>query len=109
MADFLLIVVAALIVAGLVFGVVAFTLGREDGLSDLEPDTAEIELPEDRVLTAGDLERIRFDVVIRGYRMDQVDALVARATRDLRRLQERVDLLEQDVVELRKVPDGEPA
>jgi len=103
-ADFLLLVVAALVVAGIVFGVVAFALGRESGLSEPAPDGVSEPLP-DHPLSADDLERARFDVVLRGYRMDQVDAVVSRAVNDLRQLQEYTESLEQELAALRRTPD----
>lgn len=95
---------AALIVAGIVFGVVAFTLGRGPGLSEPQPDGVAEPLP-DHPLSAEDLERARFDVVLRGYRMDQVDALVSRAVHDLRQLQEYNVALEEELATLRRTPD----
>ncbi len=101
MADFLLIVVAALVVAGIVFGVVAFALGREPGLSEPEPDSVAEALPA-HPLSADDIDRVRFDVVVRGYRMDQVGALLDRVVGDLRHLQEYVDSLEGELAALRR-------
>ena len=109
MTDFLLIVVAAVVIAGLVFGVFAFAVGREAGLSDPEPDGSSLEPAPDRALTADDLAAARFDVTVRGYRMAQVDALLARAAEELQRSTERVDALEREVAELRRVPDGHRA
>jgi len=93
--------VAALVVAGVVFAVFAFATGREPGLSEPEPDGVFEPLP-DHPLSADDLERARFDVVLRGYRMDQVDALVSRAVSDLRQLQEYADSLEGQLAAQRR-------
>ena len=92
---------AALVVAGVVFAVFAFATGREPGLSEPEPDGVFEPLP-DHPLSADDLERARFDVVLRGYRMDQVDALVSRAVSDLRQLQEYADSLEGQLAAQRR-------
>jgi DivIVA domain-containing protein len=105
-ADFFLIVVAALIVAGLVFGVVAFSTGRDAGLTDAAPPGAPSDLPADRPLDADDLAAARFDTALRGYRMDQVDALLARAAHDVRELREYADGLERELGIERPEPDG---
>jgi len=99
---------AALVVAGIVFGVVSFALGRESGLSEPEPDGVAEPLP-DHPLSADDLDRARFDVVLRGYRMDQVDALVNRVSSDLSQLQEYVDSLEGQLAAARGRPTAPPS
>jgi DivIVA domain-containing protein len=93
-ADFILTVLAALVVGGIGFGLFSFVAGRDPGLAEPVPDGAGddplSEVPAelaDGPLTAGGLEASRFDVVIRGYRMDQVDALMARAARTIRELE----------------------
>lgn len=92
---------AALVVAAIVFGVVAFALGREPGLSEPQPDGVHEELP-DHPLSADDLDQVTFDVVLRGYRMDQVEAVVTRAANDLRQAQEYADSLETELATLRR-------
>ena len=101
MADFLLIVVAAVVVAGIVFGIVAFALGREPGLSEPEPDSSSSPLP-DHPLSADDVDQAKFDVVLRGYRMDQVGALIDRVVGDMRQQQDYIDSLEGELVALRR-------
>ncbi len=96
MVDFLLLVVAAFIAAGVVFAVFSFALGRTPGMADPEPDGVAEPLP-DHPLGADDLDDVRFDVVLRGYRMDQVDAVVNRVANDLRQLQEQVESLESQL------------
>jgi DivIVA domain-containing protein len=105
-ADFILTVIAALVVAGLGFGLFTFISGRDPGLADPDPDGVSVPLPADRLLTSADLESARFDVVLRGYRMDQVDALVAGAARTIREMEERLRDLEAGVPE---TSAGDPA
>lgn len=67
---------------GLVVVVVAavamVAVGRGDGLAPAVPDRPDVELPRDRPLQAHDLAHLRLSVAVRGYRMDEVDALLAR-------------------------------
>lgn len=101
MADFILTVIAALVVGGIGFGLFSFVAGRDPGLAEPVPDGVGddplLDVPAElagRPLTAGGLEASRFDVVIRGYRMNQVDALMARAARTIRDLEDRLAELE---------------
>lgn len=41
-------------------------------------DRPDVTLPEDRPLTGDDLRRVRFGLVLRGYRMSEVDVLLTR-------------------------------
>lgn len=47
---------------------------------DDRPDSG---LPDDRPLTAGDLRAVRLSTAVRGYRADEVDALLERLARQL--------------------------
>jgi DivIVA domain-containing protein len=75
---FLVIVVIAVI--GVVAAVAA---GRGRGMSVTDPDRVEPVLPVDRDLTSADLARVRFAVGFRGYRMDQVDDLLERLSKQI--------------------------
>ena len=66
-----------------VAAVVMVAVGRGSGLAPAVPDRPDIELPTDRRLGAADLSALRFSVVVRGYRMDEVDALLARLAAEL--------------------------
>jgi DivIVA domain-containing protein len=81
--DLLLTLAVALVLGLIVFGAVAFTLGRASGLEPAAPDAAPHDLPQDRPAAPSDLDAIRFDVVPRGYRMDQVDGVLERAGHEL--------------------------
>lgn len=70
-------VFAVLIV--LVLGGVALVAGGfGTPLADAQDDRPDVLVPADRPLGAEDLRRVRFPVVVRGYRMADVDALLAR-------------------------------
>lgn len=81
----------ALLVAVVLVGLTtAAVLGRVDG-SLGEPTTtmSHVPLPED-ALTPGDLDGLRFDTALRGYRMNEVDAVVDRLRREIDDLHEQV-------------------
>ena len=95
--SFLLIVIAAIILAGIVFGAAAFTLGRDRGLTPPRPDGVPFDLPPDRPLDRADVEDLRFDTALRGYRMSQVDSLLQRVSDDLDFLYARIADLEDQL------------
>jgi len=97
--DFLLTVVAALVVAGIGFGVAAFTLGRAGGLAPHRPDGVPFDLPPDRPLSAEDVRGLRFDTALRGYRMSQVDEVLARIAHDLDQLADHFAAVEARLAE----------
>ena len=72
---------------GLVVVVVAavamVAVGRGDGLAPAVPDRPDVELPTGRPLEAADLADLRLSVTVRGYRMDEVDALLARLAAEI--------------------------
>lgn len=77
-------------------GVVALLLGRLGGGLGRPTTTLSHEpLPEDP-LTEDDLDELRFDVAPRGYRMAQVDGVLARLRRELRVKDEELAVLRAD-------------
>ncbi|WP_334171630.1 DivIVA domain-containing protein [Sinomonas sp.] len=97
--SFFLVALAIVVAAGLVWVGAAVFRGRsvpevfDRGLEEPLPGLPPILLPEKP--TAEDVDRIRFSLGLRGYRMDQVDDV-------LERLRERI--LEQDaeIAQLRR-------
>lgn len=73
-------------VAALVLGLIGGGMGR--ATSSLHHDP----LP-DTPLTDDDLDGLRFDVTARGYRMSEVDAVIARLQRELREKDEQIAVL----------------
>jgi len=67
----------------LVAGVAAFATGRAGRMADAPPDIEPVDLPDDRLLLSRDVDRTRFAIGLRGYRMDQVDAVLDRLSTDL--------------------------
>jgi DivIVA domain-containing protein len=61
----------------------AAVLGRVDGsLADATTTMSHVPLPDDQ-LTPDDIDALRFDTAMRGYRMSQVDAVVDRLRREI--------------------------
>jgi DivIVA domain-containing protein len=60
-------------------GVVAVVATGAGGtMAEVYDDRPDAHVPADRPLTAGDLRKVRFTTAFRGYRMSEVDALLAR-------------------------------
>ncbi|MBC7278975.1 DivIVA domain-containing protein [Nocardioides sp.] len=68
---------AALIVLAL-GGVALVAAGAGAPMGEEYGDQPDALVPRDRVLEAADLRRVRFSVGFRGYRMAEVDSLIAR-------------------------------
>ena len=61
----------------------AAVLGRVDGsLADATTTMSHVPLPDDQ-LTPDDIDELRFDTAMRGYRMSQVDAVIDRLRREI--------------------------
>jgi len=82
----LVVLAMAIVAAAAAFG--ASTRGR---MSSADPDLPPVALPEDRWTIGADLDRTRFGVGLRGYRMEQVDEVLDRVSRDLVQRDEHID------------------
>jgi DivIVA domain-containing protein len=74
--DFLVLVVATLVVGGLLFLGGSMLLGRGETQPPAELDRSPVELPDDRQVTADDVRGLQMSVALRGYRMTEVDWLL---------------------------------
>ncbi|MFB9237138.1 DivIVA domain-containing protein [Plantactinospora siamensis] len=101
MGQLLLILVAAVTVAAVVFGVAVLVTGGDPGLAPAEPDGRSVPLPSSRPLREGDIGDVRFDTAVRGYRMGQVDDAMRRAAYDIGYKDELISVLEAEVAALR--------
>lgn len=70
-------------------GVAMVAAGWGTPLARVYDDRPDVELPVGRPLAGDDLRRIRFGVVLRGYRMSEVDALLDRLAGQLEAAEER--------------------
>ena len=64
-------------------GVAMVASGRGGSMAPAYDDRPDLALPEDRPLGAQDLRTVRFPLAVRGYRMSEVDALLARLAPEL--------------------------
>ncbi|WP_434971441.1 DivIVA domain-containing protein [Micromonospora peucetia] len=102
MDQVLLLLVVALTVAAVVFGVTVLVSGRDPGLTPAEPDGRAVPLPAARPLRESDVGEVRFDTALRGYRMAQVDHAMRRAAYDIGYKSELIGVLEAEVAALRE-------
>jgi DivIVA domain-containing protein len=75
----LLAIVAILVIGALVVLAVA----RGTAMAPAFDDRREVRLPADRPLRADDVRSVRFTMTLRGYRMAEVDALLARLAAEM--------------------------
>ncbi|WP_410810032.1 DivIVA domain-containing protein [Micromonospora sp. 067-2] len=102
MGQLLLLLVVALTVAAVIFGVTILVSGRDPGLVPAEPDSQAMPLPGTRPLRESDVGAVRFDTGLRGYRMAQVDQAMRRAAYDIGYKAELIGVLEAEVIALRE-------
>ncbi|HEX7353265.1 MAG TPA: DivIVA domain-containing protein [Mycobacteriales bacterium] len=76
------ILLEILAVAAVVFGIAAYVVGHLDGMSEAPPDTGDDGLPPGR-LAPGMVDRARFGLAFRGYRMAEVDVVLDRLRDEL--------------------------
>ncbi|QYJ02446.1 DivIVA domain-containing protein [Nocardioides panacisoli] len=88
MSQVMMWVFAVLIV--LVMGVIAvLAAGRGTPMAEAYDDRPDALVPGDRALAGADLRRVRFSLAFRGYRMSEVDALLARLAAELDSAEQR--------------------
>lgn len=64
-------------------GVAMVASGRGGSMAPAYDDRPDLALPTDRPIVAEDLRTVRFPLALRGYRMSDVDALLARLATEL--------------------------
>ncbi|GAA1936783.1 DivIVA domain-containing protein [Nocardioides hwasunensis] len=64
-------------------GVAMVASGRGGSMAPAYDDRPDLALPDDRPIAAADLRTVRFPLAVRGYRMSDVDALLARLATEL--------------------------
>jgi len=104
--------VLLLVMLVVIGGIAVVAAGRGVGLQDVEPDRSLAgSLPEGDVDRAG-VDGLRFTLALRGYRMDEVDAVLDRLVEELESRDARIAELEgsRDVHEpdadARPAPEG---
>jgi len=64
-------------------GVALLAAGRGEPMAPVYDDRPDAVVPADRPIAADDLRRVRFSLALRGYRMNEVDALLTRLAREM--------------------------
>ena len=64
-------------------GVAMVASGRGGSMAPAYDDRPDLALPEGRPLAADDLRTVRFPLALRGYRMSDVDAVLARLATEM--------------------------
>ncbi|MCW2738925.1 DivIVA domain-containing protein [Nocardioides sp.] len=73
----------ALLIVLAMGGVAMVASGRGGSMAPAYDDRPDLALPTDRRLGAQDLRTVRFPLAVRGYRMSDVDDLLARLATEL--------------------------
>lgn len=95
----MLILLALLAVAAVLFVAGAVAVRDDDLLVDVEPDRADLVLPSGR-LAADDVAGVRFGLAVRGYRMDEVDTALDRVQQALADRDARIGELEAALADI---------
>ena len=90
---YLLVVV---VVAAIVFLLASLIFGRGEELAPLPPGVTPTRLPEFDI-TPDDVRAVRFQQVLRGYKMSEVDWVLERLAAELHRVRSRVAELESEL------------
>lgn len=93
MTTALIYLVVMLLVAAVVFLLAALVFGRGEELAPLAPGSSPTRLPAEDVAGA-DIAEIRFQTVLRGYKMSEVDWVLRRLGTEMDALRGRVAELE---------------
>ncbi|EWC61236.1 hypothetical protein UO65_3502 [Actinokineospora spheciospongiae] len=98
MTTALIYLVVMVLVAGVVFLLASVVFGRGEELPPLAPGASPTRLPATDI-TGADLESVRFQLTLRGYKMSEVDWV-------LRRLGTEIDTLRARVAELERAREA---
>jgi DivIVA domain-containing protein len=99
---FLTYLFGLVVVGGVLFLVASFVFGRGEELAPMPPDGTPVELPDDRPVRGEDVRVLRLPVVLRGYRMAEVDWVLDQLARQL-------DDRDREIARLRDGDGPEPA
>jgi DivIVA domain-containing protein len=71
----------AILIVVVMGAVAVVAAGRGGSMADSFDDRPDVRVPADGPLTGADLRRVRFTTAFRGYRMSEVDTLLAAGSR----------------------------
>jgi DivIVA domain-containing protein len=72
-STFLTYIFGLIVIGGGLFLLASFAFGRGEEMAPAPPPGVPVELPEGRAVVAEDVHALRLSVVLRGYRMEEVD------------------------------------
>jgi DivIVA domain-containing protein len=90
------------LIAAIVVAIALIAAGRGDSMAEAWSDRRYLSLPEDRSLTAEDLDSLRLALAFRGYRMDEVDDLLDRLSDEIAARDAYIDRLRGALAKLRE-------
>ncbi|WP_019809508.1 DivIVA domain-containing protein [Saccharomonospora halophila] len=93
MTTALIYLLVMLLVAAVVFLLASLVFGRGEELAPLAPGSSPTRLPAEDV-TGEDVAATRFQIVVRGYKMSEVDWVLSRLGTEIDELRGRVTELE---------------
>lgn len=105
MGTALIYLLAVLAVAAVFFMLASAVFGRGEELAPVPPGATPTWLPESD-LESADVRAVRFQQVVRGYKMSEVDWVLERLAGELDRLGAERDELRRQVTELAPAPSG---
>jgi DivIVA domain-containing protein len=94
----LIYLVVMVLVAAVVFLIASVVFGRGEELPALPPGASPTRLPASGI-TSDDLRTVRFQLVVRGYKMSEVDWVLRRAGSELDELRTEVAQLRERLEE----------
>ena len=98
-------VIGLVVISGALFLVGATVFGRGEALAPAPRDSTPVVLPGDRPPDAADIEALRFSVVLRGYRMLEVDWVLDQLSEALQDKDRQIASLTN---QLTRQPSSEP-
>lgn len=98
MTTALIYLVVMVLVAAVVFLIASVVFGRGEELPALPPGASPTRLPASGI-TSDDLRTVRFQLVVRGYKMSEVDWVLRRAGSELDELRAEVAQLRERLEE----------
>jgi DivIVA domain-containing protein len=90
------------LIAAIVVAIALIAAGRGDAMAQAWSDRRYLSLPEDRSLTAEDLDSLRLALAFRGYRMEEVDDLLDRLGVEIAARDAYIQRLRGDLARLRE-------
>lgn len=108
MTSALIYLVVMVLVAAVVYLLASAVFGRGEELAPLPPGASPTRLPADEA-TGDDVRAVRFQQVLRGYKMSEVDWVLGRLSDEIDQLRARIAELEGDAVPVAAGTPDKPA